>query len=545
MTLIIPPGMNKEQYSSLPQDEQTRRETQLQHLSPQLANDPSVNGMPAYESSQPPLYYWILACPLYLLKGSSLLTRVWIARSSSLLIGSAIIPLSFWIAAQFFNDSMAIAFTAFIALMPELAITVVRISNECLAIVLYSLLILATIIWSSRGGSYSQAVLTGTLLGLGLLTKAYFLTAIPAVMLITLWLGHKHHALRPAMVQGSLSILIVLAIAGWWYVRNYIQTGTVSGLDEAIMLKNVGIVGKMQGVFHVDWMRAFATIFESHLWYSGWSLLALPHVIYITSFAALFVLIVGTANVLVTRRDTPFFVVVSFYAFFWLGQIYQIVCLYLSKHSSTAMGGWYLYSLVTAEMVLVMVAVNSIVLRFRTAVVCFAIIGIAFIDLYAMHFIALPYYANTGVSLFETLNHLLVGKPHFITLSRLYVAWGGYLLSTITIIGIGCFGAIGRSKNLTRVQIAPNEPITRTSDVFSYNDSGYCSVGSALCPIPTSLKRSTPGEPRLLPDRTHQIAQRSLKYAAFDVRSLETWFIRPGKRNHKMRSEVPEASQLG
>src|SRR5215471_16286563 len=70
MTLIIPPGMNKEQYSSLPQNEQTRRETQLQHLSPQLANDPSVNGMPAYESSQPPLYYWILACPLYLLKGS-------------------------------------------------------------------------------------------------------------------------------------------------------------------------------------------------------------------------------------------------------------------------------------------------------------------------------------------------------------------------------------------------------------------------------------------------------------------------------------------
>src|SRR5215467_12127387 len=130
------------------------------------------------------------------------------------------------------------------------------------------------------------------------------------------------------------------------------------------MLQNVGIVGKMQGIFHVNWLNAFATIFESHLWYSGWSLLALPHVIYLVCFAALFLLIVGTANVLLRRRDTPFFVVFSFYAVFWFGQIYQIVCLYLSKHSSTAMGGWYLYSLVTAEMVLVMVAVNSIVLRF-------------------------------------------------------------------------------------------------------------------------------------------------------------------------------------
>jgi len=74
--------------------------------------------------------------------------------------------------------------------------------------------------------------------------------------------------------------LIVFALAGWWYVRNYVQTGTVSGLDEAVMLQHVGFWQKVSGAMGVNWGRAIGAILLSHVWFGSWSLLTLPHWIY-------------------------------------------------------------------------------------------------------------------------------------------------------------------------------------------------------------------------------------------------------------------------
>ena len=62
-----------------------------------------------------------------------------------------------------------------------------------------------------------RAVTVGVLLGLGLLTKAYFLTAIPATALIFLMplTGLRKPLWRPL----GIVLLVALSISGWWYTR--------------------------------------------------------------------------------------------------------------------------------------------------------------------------------------------------------------------------------------------------------------------------------------------------------------------------------------
>ena len=102
----------------------------------------------------------------------------------------------------------------------------------------------------------------------------------------------------------------------------------------------------------------------------------------------------------------------------------------------------------------------------------------------------------------------------------------------------GLKGNVKRAPEGSREKDAVSARLSKTE---SYRKGRTTSL-TARRKILNSLKHRTPREPRLLPDRPHQIAQGSLKCGAFDVRRLETWVIAPGKGNYQMRAEVPEVS---
>jgi|GEM_PF-3421523 len=92
MTNIPPGGLRRDVYNQLSQDERKHRQSLFRSLSAEDSNSVSVSRLPAYEASQPPLYYWLLGIVFSFLNNVTLAERVWAARVVSLFIRIAYPP---------------------------------------------------------------------------------------------------------------------------------------------------------------------------------------------------------------------------------------------------------------------------------------------------------------------------------------------------------------------------------------------------------------------------------------------------------------------
>jgi hypothetical protein len=443
MTFIPPQSITRGEYWQLPAEERARRKAALQTLTAQNAEVAPQVRLPAYEASQPPLYYWLVAIAIRVLRNAPLVDQVWYARVVTFAIGSLAIPIGFILGRRVFRDGpLAFGLCSLVVLMPGLAINLARISNESLGIVVYTCLMLAVCRWIEQTPSYARSLGVGICLGLGLLTKAYFLTAIPALLFLFLWLiwRDRNSAGKPVYaIHAALVFVVALVIGGWWYLRNYMQTGTVSGLDEALMLRSVSFAEKRAAIFHLDWHAAFDTVLLSHIWYAGWSLIGLRGSIYRVFRYTLFIAACGLAVSRLLLRSPILFSISILYGFFWLGQCYQILMLFISKSSSTAMGGWYLYSLVWAEVILFVAGIFAVIpMRFRKHLLRTFIAAMAVLDIYSLHFVAIPYYANTRQLFIPDFFRLLEDKPQFLNPSALVFLWILFFLGTGLTVFSGC-----------------------------------------------------------------------------------------------------------
>jgi len=197
------------------------------------------------------------------------------------------------------------------------------------------------------------------------------------------------------------------------------------------------------GALRVDWMWAFATIVLSHIWYGGWSLVALPRFVYYVCFGALAFCLVGLVKRLQIFRHSRIFAFLVLYSFFWIGQMYHIVMLFVSKGSSTAMGGWYLHSLVWVEVIVAFVGIAAIIPRpFRRHVLTIAVLAILAIDLYGTHFVALPYYAHSDTIAEVHISQLVADKPQCLDGLWAYVLWVLYFISSVAVAFIASTGGV-------------------------------------------------------------------------------------------------------
>jgi hypothetical protein len=440
MTAIPLKGVTREAYWKLPLGERLRREEALQQLPIDWADQHAPDGLPAYEASQPPLSYWLMAVPLHAMRYLPLVDRVWSVRLITFAFGSLGVPIGFILALRVFeNEAVAMGLTALVAVLPGTALSLAHVSNESLGIVVFTVLFLITCAWIDQPQTYSRTIATGVTLGLGLLTKAYFLTAIPALGVTCIWLIVRHrHNRRAQAAHAALVFATAIAIGGWWYLRNYLQTGTISGLDEAMMLRSVGFGQIVDGAFHVNWRAAIDTVLLSHLWNAGWSAPSLRTSIYRALYWLLAVAVFGFAVSIRQSRSSKQVCLAIFYAFFWVGLAYQIVMLFLSKSSSTALGGWYLYNTVWAEAILFIAGMFALFPnRLRPALLTALTAGFAGLDLYGAHFVAIPYYAQAKGLKSLDVSRLLINKPHFFGAMSLFCVWVLYLLCTCLIVVAG------------------------------------------------------------------------------------------------------------
>jgi hypothetical protein len=274
-------------YWKLPKHSQIERQTALRSISrgDRRIPDESPTAVLSYEAQHPPLYYFLAAGIYRAFAGHDLPTLVLVLRIFSLLIGSATILLAYWIAQEIYCSSARIlCIPLLIALLPMFFATVGRVSNDSLAVTLFTLLVLLTLKYLDSGCARGYAIQIGIVTGLGLLTKAYFLTALPSIGLLFLAAGIRRKSVRLALVRLGWAFLPVLAIAGWWYARNLILYGNISGMFMSTLVPSVTVLDRIRAIAHVPWLQGINTLFREHLWTGNSSFGSLSKTVYIAGW---------------------------------------------------------------------------------------------------------------------------------------------------------------------------------------------------------------------------------------------------------------------
>ena len=455
---IPPPLTTYDDYWRLPVEQRASREVAVRGLSSSLAYQPATEPIANYEAQQAPLYYSIFAVPLRWMSGSPLLSQIFALRMLSVLLASAVVPLAYLVAREVLRDpGQALGVTALLVLLPELMINLARVGNESVAMIFFTLVLLFALKAVAEPLYWRWWLLLGAALGCGLLTKAYFLTAVPALMALAIYCLVKPEAapVRPHLAVAArigTAFALVFAIAGVFYLRVHALTGSWSGQGDDAALRSIPLAHKLMALLHVNWKSGAASILLSHIWFGGWSFLRLPPAFYIASFALIVLAIAGAFSRLVGwRKQEPaelrgIFVLSAFYVCFWAGLGYHVLVTYLNQGISASVG-WYLYCLVAGEGVLLVWGLLAFVpARFLFPGLC-AVIALA--DIWGMHAILLPYYtglsvhvagrvpsrlAGTVSNLSLVFSRLAINKPEWLTPPILVGWWLVYLVATIGVV---------------------------------------------------------------------------------------------------------------
>jgi 4-amino-4-deoxy-L-arabinose transferase-like glycosyltransferase len=446
--------VRQDSYWLLPDADRTRREDALRSIPPEWAREPAVDGRRAYEAQQPPLYYWLFALAYRATAGLSFLTQIWLLRFLGLLLASAAIPLGFFAAKIIFGTHLqALGIVVLIAATPELMLTVSHIGNDSLAVALGGLLLLTLFQWKEAPRSLSRALALGTVLGLALLTKAYFIALLPPILVFAaIW------AKRKGAYRQALSFLAWTAIiSAWWYIGTWRETHSLSG--EQIEISGVASLTSLAAAMvKMNWLRAIDFAFVSHTWLGNWSMLVVRSWMY-----RIFVLLAGLAGVglilrlmnrgkhlLPSRGDLM--LPLSCYLTFVLGLGYHALRAFQVDRSGTTLAH-YLAALATAEAILMLAGLYAVTPAvMRPAIIPGGTICLAALEFFGTHFYAIPYYTGftahqpngsipvlkiqqlQGGGLQIMIARLAINKPAFLNGMEIASLWALFLAATSGLI---------------------------------------------------------------------------------------------------------------
>jgi 4-amino-4-deoxy-L-arabinose transferase-like glycosyltransferase len=435
---IPQPLTTHDDFWKLPPAERKQRVDAVRALAPEQGSQPATERIQNYESQQAPLYYWAAGIPMGWMSGQPLLSQLYLLRMLNVLLASAVVLLAWWIARRVLrSDRQAIGVVAIIVLLPELMINLARVGNESLALICYALLLVAALQVAQQPRSWRWWILLGIALGVGLLTKAYFLTAIPAVIVlagISFWRAREGDAGKSAILAVAVrlcaALAVTLAIAGAWYARVHAATGSWSGQGDDAAMRQVSLLQKLSAIPHVNWKSGVLSVVVSHIWFGGWSFLRVPRNLYVVGVLVIVAAVAGVVIRLSRRRDAKgerrdVLVLTAFYLCFWAGLAYHVLVTFLHLGVS-ATTGWYLYALVAAEIVLLVWGLEALVPA-RVVLPALAI-AVAGLDLYGMHGLLMPYYtgltAHHGDSVSPALGATIRNLSEvFISLSETRPTW--------------------------------------------------------------------------------------------------------------------------
>jgi hypothetical protein len=357
---IGPPYLTHEQWWALPEAARADRLQQLRALPAVWAHDAANHAFDFYEAQQPPLYYLVVSVPLRWIASWPLLRRVFLVRLLSMAIASLTIPLA-WLAAQYMvGAELAVLCAALLAVAPGFALDVSRVANDGLAIMLAGTLFWLLVRRRSSGWS------AGLVLGAALLSKAYLLALIPAIVFI--WRRRRLHL--------AIALGFAAVIAGWWYIGNLRTGNSLSGWS-----LQAGPATVLSGLFQINWLSAAHVIAKSFIWFGAWSFLTLKSWMYVAiEIGALAAFALAAKN-----RTAGMTVPAALCASYIAAMAYGVAVYWATQHVPN-LPGWYLWPVAA---MLAVILVDGLQ-RFTVLMIA----GLAAIDLYGVTALLVPWYAG-------------------------------------------------------------------------------------------------------------------------------------------------------
>lgn len=362
---------------------------------------PHTHGnIPLYEAHQPPLYYLVMLIPYKLFESQNLLTRLYATRFCSIFLASFFILPAYGISRELTQSKAKRLFIIYTAVMfPGLYVDIARVGNDSLGVLLYSILCYLMILLQKDFGE-KKCVLVGIVLGLGLLTKMYFLPAlIPIVLLLGLLFVRMKNQ-RMSIVRGSLLLFFVAGLLIMpWLVRNHHLYGIMIVTHERIVLADVTLKAKLKQALIMPWPHELGVIFRSFIWVGGWSFLDQPKAVYdyfkflfLISGLGIFLSFLREKRRALTLMGLPILLVGAFL----LGLMDFSVLSYMTRHVLGGAGGWYLYALVVPISVLLVFGFSGFDWKVWVSKWSWPAltISLCLVNMYGAFFILMPYYAG-------------------------------------------------------------------------------------------------------------------------------------------------------
>ncbi|MGA2260263.1 MAG: hypothetical protein ABSH28_02370 [Acidobacteriota bacterium] len=384
-----------------------------------------------YEAHQTPLYY-LIAVPVYRMCSSlDLPTRVFCLRLFSLLIGSLTLFAAYAAALRAFRGHWGPRTVIFIlALMPMFIGTIARISNDALAVPLGSVLVLLVIDYFVGTPNSGRAIQIGIVLGLGLLTKAYFLALLAAT--IAIFAVAVCVATDRKRLLRHLAMMVVLAasISFGWYARNYTLYGNFSGMQELTLTASLSIADRLAMAARVPWLTAWHGMIKQHIWLGNMSLLELSRATYDFGYFVILLASLGLCGrgISILRRvlakrartssaclfnegevraqDRTLAIAILFYAFFLLATAYHMWQNFILVQMPGGTGGYYLYAAIVPELILLVYGLQALpwgAAKMAQAITAGYVLVVNFIAYFCK---TIPFYAGYSIQHFH-LHHLI------------------------------------------------------------------------------------------------------------------------------------------
>lgn len=237
---------------------------------------------PNWQAQHPPLYYLALAPLTRATDGLPLVTQLLVLRlaSGALALGGIALAMLAWRR----HAAAATGFALYPLVLPMVFPEFMRLGNDSLCLLLAGGLAWLLAGWTPPGRR--RLLAAGAVLGLGLLTKAFFL---PVTAGVAAWLLLRRRRAGAAAAGLDLACLLVpaLALGAGWYLHRLAAYGVLTGGDDEIrlaaqggLLANLAARGSLYAV-----ARGLAATAASWSWAGTWSLTRLPVLLHLPLLA--------------------------------------------------------------------------------------------------------------------------------------------------------------------------------------------------------------------------------------------------------------------
>jgi 4-amino-4-deoxy-L-arabinose transferase-like glycosyltransferase len=206
---------------------------------------------------------------------------VYVIRLASILLGVGTILATALLARDLFSPRTAVFAATLIAFNPMFLFVSAAVNNDSLANFLGGLgLYLLVKLWQDAPNpvqKWWRYLFLGLVLGLAILTKLSLGALLGLAGLALAWLAWRQRNWRILFIGGVTTLLTALLISGWWFGRNWLVYGDLTGLNVFVAVQGTRDVP----ITWQGWREEFGTFYRSFWGLFGGVNVIAPEMVYL------------------------------------------------------------------------------------------------------------------------------------------------------------------------------------------------------------------------------------------------------------------------